>query len=96
MATCTICKQEVRRYKVTFTPQGEPLVECLEHNRSESAYQPFKKYWDTNIAEKPVLIESDRQREKLMREQNLSVRPREHIDDLNHRRFQRGLAPLEE
>ena len=94
MAICSICGQEVHRYQVRFTVEGDPIVECLKHKSASSGYHPFKKYLDTNIAEKPVFIESDFQRERLMKEQNLTVRPREHIDDLNQRRWTKGLPPL--
>ena len=73
---------------------------CFHHHLEESecvttrSYKPFEKYVDRNIAEQPVEIESDRHRERLMREKNLMVRPREHVDDLNQRRYNIGLPPV--
>ncbi len=94
MAICNSCGQEVYRYTVRIGEETES-IECLKCGRHGAAYQPFKAYLDNNIDEKPVFIESDRQREKIMRQRGLVVREREHIDDLNHRRWTKGLPPLE-
>lgn len=91
MAICCACKREVFRYIV----RGG-VDYCIRCSTVSSGYQPFKAYVDMNIAEEPVLITSDRQREKLMKQNNLVVRPREHVDDLNHRRWLKGMAPVRE
>lgn len=83
----------VSRYTVQIVA-GEPKVRCMTHSGSGGGYHPFKAYWDQHIAEKPVYIENDRQRERLMRQGGLAVRPREHVDDLNHRRWTKGLPPV--
>lgn len=82
---CDECGKELEIGDFPFCPHGRPL----EHH-------PFIAFWDNNIAERPVYIESDRQREKLMRQGGLAVREREHIDDLNHRRYTKGLPPIKE
>lgn len=94
MEECRGCGQKVSRYTIQLTKNGDSAITCLKCSREPMGYQPFKAYWDMNIAEKSVFIESDRQRERLMREQGLEVRPREHLDDLNHRRWTKGLPPV--
>ena len=94
MAICSVCTQEVFRYTVRTGKEGS-LIECTKCARGPATYQPFKAYWDSNISDNPVYIESDRQHQRLMKQNGLEVRPREHIDDLNHRRYQKGMPPLE-
>ena len=86
MARCDECGKELEIGDFPFCPHGRPFYE----------HHPFIGFWDNNIAEQPVYIESDRQREKLMRAGGLAVREREHIDDLNHRRHTKGLPPIKE
>ena len=94
MVICAVCGKEVSRYIIQLTFDGESAIVCHDDNRASHGYKPFEKYLDTNIPEQPVFIENDRQREKLMKERGLSVRPREHLDDLNHRRWTKGLPPV--
>ena len=61
----------------------------------EERYFGFDPYVDTNIAPQHVEVTSPRHREQLMKERGLVVRDREHINDLNHRRWTKGLPPLE-
>ena len=95
MAECSVCKKETSRYIIRLPEGGEPVTVCSKCDRDPAGYQPFKQYWDANIAERPVLVESDRHRERLMKASGLQVRPREHIDDLNHRRWTKGMPPVE-
>jgi len=83
--TCDECGREIELGQWPFCPHG-----------TVREYHPFIPFWDNHIAEEPVYIESDRHREKLMRQGGLAVREREHIDDLNHRRYMKGLPPIKE
>ena len=71
---------------------------ALHHIEAEgcaaSTYKPFKPYWDEHIAGEPVYIENLAQHERVMRANGLVARPREHRDDLNHRRWLKGLPPV--
>lgn len=58
-------------------------------------YCPFEPYVDRNIDEQPVRITSPGHRDQLMKKNNLEIRDREHIHDLNHRRWKKGLPPLD-
>lgn len=69
---------------------------CPHYERTPLGYQPFPAYWDNNISEKPVFIDSLRKLSRTMKDNKMEERPREHINDLNHRRFGRGLPPIEE
>jgi hypothetical protein len=80
---CTECGESYGVGQWPYCPHG-----------TVATYRPFETYLDTNIAENPVEITSDRQREKLMKKNGLSERPREHVDDLNERRGNIGLPPL--
>jgi len=82
---CEDCHKELEIGLWPWCPHEKPL----EHH-------PFIPFWDTNISEDPVYIDSDRKREKIMKQNGLSVREREHIDDLNHRRYTKGLPPIRE
>ena len=57
-------------------------------------YFGFEPYIDNNVAEFPVEVTSPGHHARLMRERGLEARPREHINDLNHRRWTKGLPPL--
>lgn len=49
-----------------------------------------------NLEDNPVEVTSMRHLESVMRRNHLVERPREHIADLNHRRYQKGLPPIKE
>ncbi len=88
MSKTVLCPQCGEEYTIGQWPH-------CPHGRM-ATYRPFEAYLDQNIADRPVEISSDRQREKLMRQNNLVVREREHVDDLNQRRSKIGLPPVKE
>ncbi len=93
--TCSDCGQQTSRYTIEFKGDGPALAHCRTHRSPViTGHKPFESYLDTNIDERPVEITSSRQMDRLMRKNNLAVRPREHIDDLNQRRLTRGLPPV--
>lgn len=85
MTICPSCNQHYDVGEWPWCPHGQMAT-----------HKPFEQYWDTNVDAKPQFIDSHRTLDRLMTKNNLVPRDREHIHDLNHRRFQKGMAPLEE
>lgn len=91
---CSDCGRTTERYTVRFDEDGERIITCREHAHGPRGYKPFETYLDTNVDEQPQEITSARQLDGLMKKNNLIVREREHVDDLNHRRWKIGLPPI--
>lgn len=86
---CCTCGKEYTIGMYPFCPHGK-----IDISADPRRYYSFENYIDTNIAEQPTEITSPGQRRRLMKQNALEERPREHINDLNHRRAKLGLPPL--
>ncbi len=85
---CGNCGAELTVGSWPFCPHGRPLQ--FDGSRCFT----FENYVDTNVDTRPVEITSQAHRRRLMRQNKLEEREREHISDLNHRRWKLGLPPL--
>jgi hypothetical protein len=83
MIRCEECGRQVKIGDWPFCPHDTVRSRAI-----------FKPYWDTNIAEQPVYIESDHQHQRIMKENKMEPKEREHLADVNHRRWGRGLPEL--
>ena len=84
---CSDCGRKMRVGQWPYCPHGTLHV-------VRDRWFGFESYEDRYVAEQPVEVTSPGHRARLMKERGLEVREREHLSDLNHRRFQKGLPPL--
>ena len=84
---CSLCKKRYDFGDWPYCPHGKV-------KSSPSRFFRFENYVDDHVAPQPIEVTSPGHRERLMKEHALVERPREHINDLNHRRDKIGLPPL--
>ena len=88
---CSVCKHRYDIGDYPFCPHDKVTMGTSRYER----HYRFENYVDNHIGPQPVEVTSPGHRDRLMKERALEVRPRENINDLNHRRWTKGLPPLE-